>query len=39
MTAREFNGLDEINLNGRVYVDKAQLLKLIKDEKKRHRAG
>jgi hypothetical protein len=37
MTAREFKGLSEINLDGRVYVDKLELLKLIKDEKKRHR--
>jgi len=37
MTAREFEGLTEITLNGRVYVDKVELLKLIKDEKKRHR--
>lgn len=37
MTAREFKGLKEITVDGRVYVDKVELLKLIKDEKKRHR--
>ena len=37
MTAREFKGLKEITVDGRVYVDKAELLQLIKDEKKRHR--
>ena len=36
MTAREFKGLKEITVDGRVYVDKVELLKLIKDEKKRH---
>lgn len=37
MTAREFKGLKEITVDGRVYVDKVELLKLIKDEKMRHR--
>lgn len=36
MTAREFKGLKEITVDGLVYVDKVELLKLIKDEKKRH---
>lgn len=33
---QEFNGLDEITIDGREYVDKKELLALIKDEKKRH---
>lgn len=39
MNFRDFKGLDEVNVNGRDYVDKEQLLKLIKDEKKRHMDG
>ncbi len=36
MTIREFEGLEEITVNGKVYVNKKQLLQLIRDEKHRH---
>lgn len=39
MSNNEFKPLDEVTVNGRVYVDKVQLLQLIRDEKRKCTEG